>query len=95
MALLANSKPSDDIEISLRIAVSQIVQEATPTANQSKQTTPAGVVLLVAPHVLSQIIDAGRQDRYLHFGGTGVRLVVPIILNQFLLPLFRDRHLLP
>ena len=67
-ALLSNSEPTDDIEITLRIDLAQVIQEASAATNHRQKTTPTGIVLLVGSHVLGKVIDPGRQDSNLHFG---------------------------
>ena len=65
-----------------------------PTATYHRQkTTPAGIVFLVRSHVLGKVVDPGRQDGNLHFWCPRVTIFLPIIPDQLLFSLFRDRHL--
>jgi hypothetical protein len=66
-ALLPNSEPTDDIEITLRIDLAQVIQEASAATYHRQKTTPTGIVLLVGSHVLGKVVDPGRQDGNLHF----------------------------
>ena len=44
--------------------------------------------------VLGEMIDALAQQRNLHFGRTGVRLMNPELLDDVLFLLFSDSHIL-
>ena len=66
------SGSSDNVKITLRIDLSQIIQQAASSADHAQQTTSRGVVFFMASHVFSQIINPRGQDRDLYFGRPGV-----------------------
>jgi hypothetical protein len=45
------------------------------------------VVLAVDAQMLGEVIDAVREHSDLHFGGTGIRRVRFVLIDQFLLAL--------
>jgi hypothetical protein len=92
--LLTNSEPRDNVEITLRVYLAQVIQQPSPTADHRQQATPRGVVLFVLPHVLGQVVNPCRQDGDLNFRRSGVRLVPFEFEDYFLFPLFGDRHAL-
>jgi hypothetical protein len=73
----------------------EVIQQPSPTADLHKQTSPAGMVLLMLPQVLGQRVDPGGQNGDLDLGGPGVHIGPPVLSNQFLFPLFGNGHLLP
>ena len=93
--LLSDSKPPDNRQIPLRFNAAQIVQETAATADQREKSAPTRVVLRVRTHVLRQAIDPRCENGNLHFRRTRILFIVPEVLDNFLLPLFRDRHVLP
>src|SRR4051812_40769057 len=86
--LLADFQTADDLEISLRIDVLEIVQKAAPSADHHQQATPAGVVLLMRPQVLGQLADTRGQDGDLHLGRSGVAFATPVVPDKALLAVF-------
>ena len=50
------------------------------------------IVLLVGLHMLSQALDALRQDGNLHGGGAGVPLVLAILPDELCLAFLGDCH---
>src|SRR5215469_17256658 len=56
--LLADAEFLDDALVTLGIVLLQIVQQATPLADQHKQAAPRPVVFLVRLEVLRQLTNA-------------------------------------
>ena len=79
--LLTNSKSSDNVKITLRIDLSQIIQQAASSADHAQQTTSRGVVLLMCSHVFSQIVNPRGQDRDLYFGRSGIFITTLVFLD--------------
>src|ERR1700757_2896174 len=59
--LLADAEFLDDAFVTLGIVLLQIVQQATPLADQHKQAAPRPVILLVRLEVLRQLTNALAQ----------------------------------
>jgi hypothetical protein len=93
--LLADFEPPDDVEVTLRIDLFQVIQQASPPSDLHEQAPAAGIILLMLPQVLGQRVDPGRQNGDLDFRGARIHFGPPILSNQFLFPLFRNGHLLP
>lgn len=93
--LLAKFKTPQNIKISLRIDPTKVVQQTATSAHHTQQTTPAGIVLLVRPQMLSQLTDSAGQKRNLDLGRTGIVVASLEALDQLLFTLFRNRHLAP
>jgi hypothetical protein len=50
------------------------------------------MILLVQLEVLSEIRDPIREHRNLHLGRSGVLVMLPVLLHQFIFCFFRQRH---
>ena len=92
MALLANSKLANDVQVLLRIDLAQIIQQPSTTTHHSQQSPPTRVVLGVGPHVLGQRIDPSGQYGHLNFRRPAIVVPASIFADDFLFPFFRDRH---
>src|SRR6478735_2076743 len=90
--LLANAKLTDDIDVPLSVDATQIVEQAAAAADHGEQTAATGIILLVRPHVLGQVVDPRRENRNLHLRRARVGLLAPVLRDQFPLPLFGDCH---
>jgi len=90
--LLSNPQFSDDIEISLRILASHVVEQASSTANQTQQSSSRGVILAVSPHVLGQPVNPLGQDGNLHLRRAGIGIGFLMFADYLGSSLFRDRH---
>ena len=55
--LLADAELADDVDIPLRIHAAQIVQQRAAAADHGQEAAPAGIILLVRPHVLGQVVN--------------------------------------
>lgn len=79
--LLTDAQTPDRIEIALRIHIAEIIQKATTTADQCKQTSAARIVFLVRPHMFRQVVNPSRQDRNLDLRRAGVLLCMLKLSN--------------
>jgi hypothetical protein len=84
--LLADAELADHGFIALGIVSLQIVEQATPLADQHKQAAARAVVLLVRLEVIRQLADAFTDNGDLNLGATRVGRVrlVPVD-DRFLL----------
>ena len=71
--------------IALGIVFLQIIQQATPLADQHKKAAARAVVFLVGLEVLRQGTNTLAQQRNLHFGTAGIGGVRAILVNEGLL----------
>jgi hypothetical protein len=84
--LLADAELADHGFIALGIVSLQIVQQATPLADQHKQAAARAVVLLVRLEVVCQLANAFTDDGDLNLGAPRVSRVRLILVNdRFLL----------
>jgi hypothetical protein len=90
--LLADFKTPDDVQISLRIDLFQVIEQPPPATDHHQQTPPAGEILGVRPQVFRQLSDSGRENRNLDFGRSGIRVATPKIADQCLFSLFCNSH---
>src|SRR5579884_2399562 len=93
--LLAQAELADDGEVTAAVPVAQIGEQAGALADHFEEAAPAGVVLLVLPHVLGQLVDACREQRDLHFRRAGVTALPPELVNNLRLAVLGDRHRAP
>jgi hypothetical protein len=93
--LLADVETPNNVEVTLRGNLLEIVQQAPPATDQHQQPSPTGEVLLVRPKVLGQPVDPGRENGDLDLGRAGILPAAPKLPNQLLLPLSGNGHLLP
>jgi hypothetical protein len=94
-ALLTDIQALNEGQIALGVTLAEIVEQSTTLSDQREETSATGIVFVVRPHMLGESIDASGQDGDLNLGRPGVLFVALVIPNDFLLPLFRDRHVLP
>src|SRR5258705_758842 len=65
----------DDLPVSVDVRPLHVVEQATTRTDHLQQPTAAVMVLLVRPEVISEVVDALRQEGHLHPRRTGVGLV--------------------
>src|SRR5208282_2417599 len=70
--LLADTEFRNDRLISLGIVFLQVVEQATPLADQHEQAAARAVVLLVRLEVLRQLANAFAKQRDLDFRAAGI-----------------------
>src|SRR5207248_669095 len=60
--LLTNAKLADDIHVSLSVDATQIIEQTAAATDHRQQPAATGVILLVRPHVLGQVVDPRREN---------------------------------
>src|ERR1700683_2510756 len=84
--LLADAKFPNDNLVALGIVSLEVVEQATPLADQHKQAAARAVVLLVRLEVIRQLANAFTDDGDLNLGTPRVSRVRLILVNdRFLL----------
>ena len=84
--LLADAEFSNDGLIALGIVSLEVIEQATPLADQHKQAAARAVVLLVRFEVVCQLANAFTDDGDLNLGAPRVSRVRLILVNdRFLL----------
>ena len=73
--LAADTKFLDESQVRLAVPVRNIAEQTAALADHLQETAASHVVMLVGLQVLSDFLDAFRQDRNLGTGTTGVILV--------------------
>src|ERR1700760_21766 len=74
------------------VRLAQVIEQRTPRRHQLQQTATRMIVLHVRLKMLSEIIDAFRQDRDLNLGGAGIAGLGSTTLDDFRLALRGNRH---
>src|SRR6266571_5075844 len=57
--LLADAELANDVRVRLRLHAVEEVEQLPPPTDHGKEAAPAGVVLVVGPHVFRQAVDPG------------------------------------
>ena len=84
--LLADAELPNDRLIALGIVSLEVVEQATPLADQHEKTAARAVVFLVRLEVVRQLANAFTDDGDLNFGTPRVSRVRLILVNdRFLL----------
>src|SRR5690606_5774592 len=91
--LLAQSEPADHRKVPFAVGFAEIVQQAGAFVDHLQQAAATGVIFLVLPHVLGQLVDASGEQSDLHLRGAGVAPLALELLDELGLALLRDRHL--
>ncbi len=81
-ALLADAELSNDRLIALGIVSLEVVEQATPLADQHEQAAARAVVLLVRFEVVRQLANAFTDDGDLNLGTPRVSRVRLILVND-------------
>jgi hypothetical protein len=79
--LLADAEFPDDGFVTLGIVSLEVVEQATPLADQHEQAAARAVVLLVRFEVIRQLANAFTNDGDLNFGTPRVSRVRLILVN--------------
>src|SRR5262249_15994614 len=82
----------EDAAVRLDVLAVQVVEEATPPADENQQAAPRVVVLLVLAQVLRELVDPVGHERDLHLGRAGVRLGAAELGRELALALFGQWH---
>jgi len=80
--LLADAELGDHTFIALGIVFLEVVQQATPLADQHEKPAARAVVFLVRLEVLRQLADTLAEQRDLHLRTAGVGRVRAIAVND-------------
>ena len=85
-SLLANAELPDDRFIALGVVSFEVVEQATPLADQHEQAAARAVVLLVRLEVVCQLANAFTDDGDLNLRTPGVsRVRLVLVDDRFLL----------
>src|SRR5256885_13422418 len=91
----ADAELVDDDPVSLRSPDPEVLQKASPLADQHQQSATRMMILRVLLEVVGQAVDALGQERDLHLGRTGVAVVGAELLDQTFLLVDSKRHTAP
>ena len=80
--LLADAEFRNNGFIPLGIVFLQIVEQATPLADQHEQATARAVVFLVRLEVLRQLANAFTEQRNLHFRAAGIARMRAVLVDE-------------
>jgi hypothetical protein len=81
-----------DSQITGIVNLAQVGQHAAALPNELEQSTPAGLIFLVDPKMIGQLLNAAGEDGDLYFRGAGIRIMAMIVRDQFCLKFFREWH---
>lgn len=95
LELLTDIETTNDVEVTLRIDLLEVIQQPSPATDQHQQAAPARKVPLVTLQMSGQTVDSGRQNGNLDLGRSSVGRAALEFADQFCLPLFGNSHLLP
>jgi hypothetical protein len=88
-SLLADAELGNDALIALGIVFLEVVEQATPLADQHEKSAARAVVFLVRLEVLGQLADPLAEQRDLNLGTPRVGRVRAIVVNDRFLLLSR------
>ena len=80
--LLADAELSNDRLIALGIVFLQIVEQATPLADQHEKAAARAVVFLVRLEVLRQLANAFAEQSDLNFRTSGIARMRPVLVDE-------------
>jgi len=80
--LLTDAELSDDGLVALGIVFLEVVEQATPLADQHEKSAARAVVFLVRLEVLRQLADAFAQQSDLDFRTAGVARMRTVAVNE-------------
>jgi hypothetical protein len=90
--LFAEFQAAEQIEIELRVRTLDIVQQTAPTTHHLEQPAPAREIFRMRLQMLGKLYNPAGQNSDLHLRRTRVTVLPSVLGDNFLLPLFRDRH---
>jgi hypothetical protein len=79
LELLADVETANNVEVTLRIDLLEVIQQPSPATDQHQQAPPTRMVSLVTLQVLGQTVDPGGQNGDLDLGGAGIGLGPPVL----------------
>jgi hypothetical protein len=80
--LLADAEFGNDRLVTLGIVFLEVVEQATPLADQHEKAAARAVVFLVRLEVLRQLPNAFAQQRDLNFRAAGIARSPPVLVNE-------------
>src|ERR1700752_3270284 len=80
--LLADAELPDDSLIPLGIVFLEVVQQATPLADQHEKSAARAVVFLVRLEVLRQLANPFAEQSDLYFRASGVARMRAVLVNE-------------
>src|ERR1700687_3627206 len=80
--LLADAELGNDALVTLGIVFLQIVQQATPLADQHEKAAARAVVFLVRLEVLRQLANPFAEERDLVFRAAGIAGMRPVLVDE-------------
>ena len=80
--LLADAELTDHGLVALGIELLEVVEQATPLADQHEEAAARAVVLLVRLEMVRQLADAFTEKRDLYFGTAGIGRVCAVLVNE-------------
>jgi hypothetical protein len=80
--LASQSQVGNELQIAIVLCAGQIVQKSAAAADHLEQSATRVIVVLVAPQVLGQSIDAVGEQSDLHVGRASVASVEPVLLDD-------------
>jgi hypothetical protein len=92
IGLFADAKLRQQVQIVLRVVVSDIVQQSSTPSHHGLQTTTSPVILRIRLHMFRQVIDPRRQNRDLNIRRTRIAALHREFIDQGRLFFFRDCH---
>ena len=81
--LLAQAQLGNQRQIALAVLGLEVVEQLAAAAHHAQQATPTVVVFGVLFEVGHQFVDAGCQQRHLHFWAAGVIGGTGVVLDDF------------
>ncbi len=80
--LLADAEFRNDALVSLGVVFLEVIEQATPLADQHEETPPGSVILLMRLKVLRQFGNALAQNRDLDFRTTRISRMRAIVVDD-------------
>ena len=73
----STAKPQslDELLVLLGLRGSEVIEELAALVHELDEPAPRGMIALMCGKVLAQSIDPLGEERYLNFGGAGIRRV--------------------
>ena len=93
--LAPDTQTIDNTKVARPIFPAEIPEVAATLADEHEKTATAGMILLVLFEMLSEFVNASREQRHLDLGGTRVYFGPSILRDNLRLALFRNSHLDP
>lgn len=90
--LFTDIQLANQIQVSLRIMLANVVQKRPSLAHHSQQTASARIVSHCSTHVQSHSVDSFRQHRNLNIGRTIVAVMSAELADNLLFSFFCNGH---